>query len=324
MQCTVFDLYHPDCLDTVRETIQLLLSTGRVKDVELLLLRKHDEPLAVSLNVSAVRGADGKIIHSRSVLRDIHEKRLAETRIKQHEAELAHVARLSTMGEMAAGLAHEINQPLAAITAYAGGVAMRLRNGTLDDDQLSEVVEEIAAAAHRAGEVIRRLRRFVRNREPDRAPVKINSLILDVAQFVAADATQRQIRVQLDVAEDLPPALSDPIEFQQVLLNLVRNGFDAMEDTDADDRVLTIRTRLVDLEIVISVEDHGNGLPGSTSEQVFEAFFTSKQHGLGMGLAISRSIVESHGGRIWADNTHRGAAFHFTLPIAPKDAVQQE
>ena len=324
LQRTVFDLYHPDCLETVRETIQLLFSTGSVKDVELLLLRKHDEPLAVSLNVSAVRGADGKFVHSRSVLRDIHEKRLAEARIKQHEAELAHVARLSTMGEMAAGLAHEINQPLAAITAYADGVAMRLRNGTLDDDQLSSVVGDIAADAHRAGEVIRRLRRFVRNREPDRAPVEINSLILDVTQFVAADATQRQIRIQLDVAEDLPPALSDPIEFQQVLLNLVRNGFDAMEDTDADDRILTIRTRLVDLAIEISVEDHGHGLPGSTNEQVFEAFFTSKQEGLGMGLAISRSIVESHGGRIWASNSRHGAAFHFTLPIAPKDAVHQE
>ena len=320
----VFDIYDPDCLDAARAAFERFLATGNVKDVELTLLRKHGDPLPVSLNVSAVRDAEGKLTHSRSVLRDIHEKKLAEESIKRHEAELAHVARLSTMGEMAAGLAHEINQPLAAITAYADGVAMRLRDGTIFDEQLSTIVGHISADAHRAGEVIRRLRRFVRNREPDRAPVEINSLILDVAQFVAGDATQRQVQIQLDLDETLPPAMSDPIEFQQVLLNLVRNGFDAMEDNNEDDRVLSIRTRVVDLAIEIRVEDCGHGLPGSASEQVFEAFFTSKEDGLGMGLAISRSIVESHGGKIWASDSERGASFHFTLPIAPEGALHPE
>ena len=317
----IFEIYHDDSLGAARVSMQSFLDTGSNKDVELNLLRKNKEPLAVSLNVSAVRDEHGQLTHSRAVLRDISETKLAEAKIKHHEAELAHVARLSTMGEMAAGLAHEINQPLAAIAAYADGVAVRLRGGGITDDQLNDVVRHIAADAHRAGEVIRRLRRFVRNREPERAPVDINTLVRDVAQFVASDATQRQIRVELDLADNMPTALSDAIEFQQVLLNLVRNGFDAMADTHAEDRLLRILTRSSDRVLEISVEDHGHGLPGSTNEQVFEAFFTSKDEGLGMGLAISRSIVESHGGRIWATPTSGGAVFHFTLPIATEDAM---
>jgi len=227
-----------------------------------------------------------------------------------------------------AGLAHEINQPLAAIAAYADGVAIRIRNGAIDDQRLIAVVENIAADAHRAGEIIRRLRQFVRNREPDRAPVDINRLVLDVSQFVASDAAQRQFRVQLELAEDLPSAWSDAIEFQQVLLNLVRNGFDAMVDTPVDDRRLTIRTKQVAESIEVSVEDHGHGLPSGTKEQLFEAFFTSKEEGLGMGLAISRSIVESYGGRIWAASTKMGTKactrFQFTLPVATDDDISHD
>ena len=313
---SIFDIYHADSLATARASFDSFLDTGSVKDIELNLLRKNQEPLAVSMNVSAVRDEQGDLMYSRAALRDISEKRQAEARIKHHEAELAHVARLSTMGEMAAGLAHEINQPLAAIAAYADGVAVRLKNGAIETDQLKAVVGNIASDAHRAGEVIRRLRRFVRNREPDRTPVDVNSLVLDVAQFVASDATQRQIQVHLKLAEQLPLALTDAIEFQQVLLNLVRNGFDAMTDTPSVDRSLTIRSETSGKMIEISVEDQGHGLPSETTEQVFEAFFTSKEDGLGMGLAISRSIVESHGGRIWATPTSSGATFHFTLPIS--------
>ena len=316
------EIYHTDSHEIARKSFEDFLKTGRVKDVELKLLRKDASPLDVSLNVSAVRDERGQLMYSRAVLRDISEKKLAEAKIKQHEADMAHVARLSTMGEMAAGLAHEINQPLAAIAAYADGVAIRLRNEAIDSDQLIGVVGHIADDAHRAGEVIRRLRQFVRNREPDRMPIDINPLVLDVAQFVAADAAERQIRFEFKLADDLPLALSDTIEFQQVLLNLVRNGFDAMNDTPAEQRVVRICTRAEKGTVEVSVEDQGHGLPGDSSEQVFEAFFTSKDEGLGMGLAISRSIVESHGGRIWASATATGAVFHFTLPVATEEDMQ--
>ncbi|MCG8586232.1 MAG: ATP-binding protein, partial [Pirellulales bacterium] len=205
--------------------------------------------------------------------------------------------------------------------AYAEGVALRMRNGNLEDDQLESIVEHISADAHRAGEVIRRLRQFVRNRETERTAVDVNALVQDVAQFVASDAAQRQIRLQTELSDNLPPALSDAIEFQQVLLNLVRNGFDAMSETPPKDRLLIVRTKKADEMIEITVEDRGHGLSGTASEQVFEAFFTSKEDGLGMGLAISRSIVENHGGRIWATPADNGAIFRFTLPIAENQAT---
>ncbi|MDH3717849.1 MAG: CHASE domain-containing protein, partial [Planctomycetota bacterium] len=314
----VYDLYHPDCLDEARRSFRLFLTTGKTQDLELLLLRADGNVVDVSMNVSAVRGADGKLLYSRAVLRDITAKKQAEARIKNQEIELAHVSRLSMMGEMATGLAHEINQPLAAIAAYAEGAAMRLRNGNVDTHRLAEVVDRISADAHRAGEVIRRLRHFVRKREPDRTQVDLNELVTDVVQFVATDARQREVTIGFDLDDDLPALQADAVEIQQVLLNLVRNGCDAMQETDPANRHLVIRTRSDGQEsIEVDVEDRGHGLSENMEDQVFEAFFSSKNDGLGMGLAISRSIIESHGGRIWVTpNLEGGATFHFSLPAA--------
>ena len=314
----VYDLYHPDCLAKAQRSFGEFLSTGRTQGLELLLLRVDGQAIDVSLNVSAVRDEEGNLLHSRAVLRDITAKKLAEAQVKIQETELAHVARMSTMGEMATGLSHEINQPLAAIAAYAEGAAVRLRNGELDEERLAQVVDRISADAHRAGEVIRRLRKFVQKREPDRTEVDLNAIVMDVVQFFSNDARQRDVTIGFDLEENLPSFHGDSIEIQQVLLNFLLNGCDAMQESDPMDRRLMIFTRSGGRETIeLSVEDRGHGLSESMAEQVFEAFFTSKKEGLGMGLAISRSIIESHGGRIWAtQNVEGGATFHISLPIA--------
>lgn len=314
----VYDLYHPDCMDQTRRSFGQFMATGQTQDLELLLLKANGDVIDVSLNVSAVRDEEGKLLHSRAVLRDITAKKRAEARIKSQEAELAHVSRLSTMGELATGLAHEINQPLAAIAAYAEGAAMRIRGNKVDKERLAEVVDRISADAYRAGEIVRRLRRFVHKRVPERLPLNLNELVTDVVHFVAADAERRGVTIGFDLDDDLPMMTGDSIEIQQVLLNLIRNGCDAMEEMQSADRELIIRTQCGEEgTIEVEVKDQGHGFSDEAEDHLFEAFFTSKEDGLGMGLTISRSIIESHGGRIWASaNADGGATFHFSLPVA--------
>lgn len=321
----VFDLYAPECLEKARRAFGRFLAEGRVRDLELKLRRADGGVVDVSLNVSAIRDEEGRLLYSRAVLRDISAKKEAEKRIRSQENELAHVARLSMMGELATGLAHEINQPLAAIAAYAEGAAMRIRGDKIDGERLVQVVERISADAHRAGEVVRRLRRFVHKREPDRSQIDVNELVADVVQFVATDVRRRDVTIGFDLEKDLPPLMCDSIAIQQVLLNLILNGCDAMEKNSPAERQLFVRTFSGDERTVeVAIEDRGLGFSEQQAEQVFEAFFTSKEDGLGMGLAISRSIIESHGGRIWAtSNTGRGATFHFSLPVAEELVIDE-
>jgi len=321
----VFDLYAPECLEKARRAFGRFLAEGRVQDLELKLRRADGGVVDVSLNVSAIRDEDGRLLYSRAVLRDISAKKEAEKRIRSQENELAHVARLSMMGELATGLAHEINQPLAAIAAYAEGAAMRIRGDKIDGERLVQVVERISADAHRAGEVVRRLRRFVHKREPDRSQIDVNELVADVVQFVATDVRRRDVTIGFDLEKDLPPLMCDSIAIQQVLLNLILNGCDAMEKNSPAERQLFVRTFSGDERTVeVAIEDRGLGFSEQQAEQVFEAFFTSKEDGLGMGLAISRSIIESHGGRIWAtSNTGLGATFHFSLPVAEELVIDE-
>jgi C4-dicarboxylate-specific signal transduction histidine kinase len=272
--------------------------------------------LDVSVKMSSAVDENGKSRICRVALRDVTARKKVEADLKAQELELAHAARLSMMGEMAAGLAHEINQPLGAIAAYAEGASIRLRDGKPDADSLIRVLDRIAHDAHRGGQVIRRLRQFLQKRTPERVCLRINDLVREVAQFVDADLRRREVSLGIDLAADLPPAQGDPIQIQQVLLNLVRNACDAMHDTEPARRSLMIRTRSLDGEHVdVCVEDCGHGISHSNMDQMFDAFFSTKAEGLGMGLAISRSIIEAHGGQIWASsNSEGGATFHFTLP----------
>jgi two-component system sensor kinase FixL len=223
------------------------------------------------------------------------------------------------MGEMAAGLAHEINQPLSAIATYAQACQRFVRSPNRDDADVLEALEQINAQALRAGEVIRRLRNFVKNREVKREPVECNRLLDDLRTLAETDARLHNVRLRIEAEPGLPTVSADPIQLQQVILNLVRNAIDAMAECPESRREVVLSTRrLPEGEIEFIVADHGSGLAPEAAEHLFNPFFTTKSGGTGLGLAISRSIVRAHGGRLWhTPNEGTGARFHFTLPAAP-------
>ena len=241
-----------------------------------------------------------------------------ELRARQRQSELAQAARLSTLGGMAAGLAHEINQPLSAIVSYASGSARLIRDGDLEPAALLAVVDSIADEALRAAEILRRIREFVRNTEATRARADLNTLVREALHFAEAEARQQGITLRLTLALEPLDVEVDAIQLEQVILNLVRNGFEAIGDGDGVPREVSIETAARDSGgVELIVRDTGGGVPQSSASRLFEPFFTTKQNGLGLGLPISRSIVEVHGGQLWAaSNSPRGAAFHVLLPAA--------
>ncbi len=252
------------------------------------------------------------------IWRDITERKRTEELARKRQQELAHVTRLSTVGEMAAGLAHEINQPLFAITNYAEGCLRKLHSGALASEDLVSALQQIAEQGQRAGEIIRRLRRFVRSGEPKWEIMFVNDLVEQVRRFVEGDAHAHGVHIDVHLTGEPRVVEVDSIQMQQVLVNLVRNGIEAMPDAASGSRVLTIRTLPTKDETVeVTVSDTGQGISTDTAEEIFDPFFSTKSGGLGMGLSISRTIVEAHGGRVWATpNPDRGTTFHLTLPFA--------
>ena len=250
-----------------------------------------------------------------AVGRDVTEQKRAEEQARHHMNELAHVSRLSAMGEMASALAHEINQPLASILTYAQATLRLLENG--EPGELRHAVKRVIKNTERAGDIVRHLRDFVRKGEPQRTLVKVNYLVREVVRLTAAEARQSGINVTLDVANDLDPIHVDNIQLQQVLFNLLRNAMEAINACDGDRRELSIRASQNGKESVeIAVSDSGVGVPPEIADRLFEPFVTSKAHGMGIGLSISRSIIDAHGGRIWATaNSDQGTTFHIKLPI---------
>lgn len=267
----------------------------------------------------AVFGPDGRVLKYVGTIHDVTDRRRAEDEARVLQERLTHFSRLSTMGEMAAGLAHEINQPLSAIATYAQASQRLIRQSEPDLDDVTAALEQINAQALRAGEVIRRLRNFVKNREVKREPVNCARLLEDLRTLAETDARLHNIRLRLDCQEPMPTVYADPIQLQQVILNLVRNAIDAMVDAPEDRREVVLITRAsADSEVEITVADRGTGLAAEATEHLFNPFFTTKASGTGLGLAISRSIVRAHGGRLWhTPNDGCGVRFHFTLPVSP-------
>jgi two-component system sensor kinase FixL len=267
----------------------------------------------------AVRDAEGRIVKYVGTIHDVTDRRRAESEARVLQERLTHFSRLSTMGEMAAGLAHEINQPLSAIATYAQACQRLMRLPEPGTEDVIAALEQINAQALRAGEVIRRLRNFVKNREVKREPVDCTRLLEDLRTLADTDARLHNIRLRLDCQDALPTVYADPIQLQQVVLNLVRNAIDAMTDVTEERReVLLSSRRTEDEEVEITVADHGTGLAPEATEHLFNPFFTTKASGTGLGLAISRSIVRAHGGRLWhTPNDDCGVRFHFTLPVSP-------
>jgi PAS domain S-box-containing protein len=260
--------------------------------------------------------SDGKPARMIGSIMDVSERRRAEELAHKHRAELAHIARVSTMGEIATGLAHELNQPLTAIANYAESSARVIANRTPgSDEKLLGWIDRIALNTHRAGEIIRRLRGFTRKSEPRRSTVEVGTLVQEVIDLLEAETRLQNIRVRCEGFQ-AAQATVDPIQIQQVLVNLLRNAFEAMAAKGPERRQVTIFAALGADAVEISVEDQGEGIAAENRERVFDAFFTTKPNGVGIGLAISRSIIEDHGGRLWVTpNPRQGVTFHFTLPL---------
>lgn len=270
-----------------------------------------------------LRDAHGGVHALLGITRDITEGRQAEEQGRRHQTELARVARLSTMGEMATGIAHELNQPLAAIANFARGSLRRLRSGdTHDAMDLVAPLEEICQQADRAGEVIRHVRDFVRRREPVRVDADLAQILRSVTRFAELEARQHGATLRLELPAALPRIWADPIMIEQVAGNLVRNAIEAMAEAQSARREVVVHARAGDHgAVVVEVADTGPGVDPGRVDQVFDPFFTTKPEGVGMGLSISRSIVESHGGSIRAGaSPGGGAAFVFALPVAGAQA----
>jgi len=249
-------------------------------------------------------------------VKDITERKQAEEKAREHQSELAHVWRVNTMGEMASGLAHELNQPLCAILNYANACLRMMKKDVDVSGELFDPIEQIASQAERAGEIIKRIRGLVAKRKPQTSAVDINGIVMEVVEMEKAEASHKGIIVRTEPGEDLPFAFVDSVEIEEVILNLVRNAFDAMSDSSIERREVTIATCMTkDGYVEICVRDTGKGF-AALGEQIFDSFFTTKIDGLGIGLSISRTIVESHGGKLWAEqNPDCGASFRFTVPI---------
>ncbi|MBW4331559.1 PAS domain S-box protein [Stakelama sp. CBK3Z-3] len=249
-------------------------------------------------------------------IRDLTHEQEAELRMEELRSELIHVSRLSAMGTMASTLAHELNQPLTAIANYLEAVRDLIDEGTIEPDMLHEAVSESASEALRAGNIVRRLREFVARGEIEKRVEDLDELIGGAGRLGFAGATERSIRAFFDLSPDMPPVLVDRVQIQQVLVNLIRNAIDAVSESDVRDiRVGTRRAALAMVEV--SVADTGPGVDPSIMPRLFEAFTSTKQSGMGLGLSICRTIVEAHGGRIRAEpNDGGGSIFAFTIPSA--------
>jgi len=250
------------------------------------------------------------------IFRDVTERKEAEEKARERQSEFAHVWRVNTMGEMASGLAHELNQPLCAILNYANASLRMMKNDVAASGELIDPIEQIATQAERAGEIIKRIRGLIAKRKPQSSAVDINGIVREVVAMERNEASLREITVRTELGEDLPEVMVDNVEIEEVILNLVRNAFDAMSDVSVERREVTIVTCMTKIDKVeVCVRDTGKGFAGF-GERIFDSFFTTKADGLGIGLSISRTIVESHGGKLWAEtNPDCGASFRFTLPV---------
>ena len=270
--------------------------------------------------------ATGQPVLIRGAARDVTARKQAEQETQLLRQEIAHAGRVSMLGQLASGLAHEINQPLASILRNAEAAELFLQHPSPDLDEIRAILSDIRSDDERAGQVIDRMRGLLKRQTLDPGRLDVSALVGDVAALVRIDAATRQVKLDFDVPADLPHVRGDRVQIQQVLLNLILNGMDALHETRLEDRRVSVTAR-TDVArgaqlVEIAVGDAGHGIPADTLARIFDPFFTTKPNGMGIGLAVSRTIVEAHSGRLWAENRNGGGAqFRFTLPIAEEGAA---
>src|ERR1700758_3451064 len=305
----------PERRDEERTILEQLTRGERIDHFETVRMRKDGSLLDVSLTISPMRDASGRVVGASKLARDITERKRAEEALRQAQTDLAHASRLTTMGEFTASLAHEVKQPIAAAVTDANTCVRWITRDEPDLKEAREAARRIVKDAERASEIINRVRLLFKKGTPQRELVDVNEVAREMMVLLGDEASRHSISIRTELAEDLPHVIGDRVQLQQVLMNLIVNGVDAMHDVDRPRELIIKSQPAENNELLMSVSDTGVGLPRHQADQIFNAFFTTKTHGTGMGLRISRSIVESHGGRLWAaDNSPRGASFCFTLP----------
>lgn len=310
---------HPDDLSRLGELMERWLDVSDDEILETQLQLRHADGSwrsYVTRDRVLKRSTEGLVTQTIGTMRDITEQKRAEEELQSHREKLIHVARLSTMGEMVAGIAHELGQPLYSILNFAKASHNVLVD--YDDPKLEEATEwndRVVRAAVRAGEIIRRLRDFARRSPPKREQVDITTVIDEAIDLIAFETRRLGIRIEQNVADGQLIVRADRVQLLQVLVNLIQNGTDAMSDSDSDQRVLSIATSRDEDQIEVTVADRGRGLPDGLSASIFDAFVTTKDDGMGMGLAICKTLIESHNGIIDSNaNEFGGATFRLSLP----------
>ena len=299
-----------------------LTQTGRWEG-ELLHTRRDGTVVPVASRWALQRDEEGNPVAVLETNNDITERKRAEEALQRVQSELAHVSRVMTLGELTASIAHEVNQPLAAIVTNSNACLRWLGGATPNLAEARQAVERIIKDGYRASEVISRVRSLVKKAPPRNDLVDLNKVIVEVLALAQNEARRNRVFMKRELASDLPPVIGDRVQLQQVILNLIMNGLEAMAKVNEGARELTVSSSKDESDnLIVAVRDSGVGLDQADLERVFDAFFTTKPEGMGMGLAICRTIIESHGGRLWATaNSPSGAVFQFTLPTAAKRAV---
>jgi PAS domain S-box-containing protein len=306
-----------DLATRCRRGLERALASG---EVEFFEFEAVHEGMVRACEVRIVPSGANEVL---AIIRDISDRRRADERERNLQTELAHVTRLSTMGEMASGLAHELNQPLSAIVAFVAGCRRRLESGEEASEELIQAMRSAEQEAQRAGTIIQRLRSFVSRKEPRQSSVHVNDVVGEVMALFGGELRLAEVELAVDLAGDLPLVLTDRVQIAQVLINLLRNALEAISGEGASGRMVRVWTAYRDGGMIeIGVEDSGAGIRPEVASHMFDPFFTTKSHGMGMGLAISRTIVQAHGGSITAEPRpdRPGTRLRFTLPGAASGA----
>ena len=317
------DLTPADWRDRDERAIVEVKATGTVQPYQKEYIRKDGSRVPVLLGAAFFERSENEGV---AFVLDLSEQKRSEEALRRSEeawqkaqAELAHVSRVATMGELTASIAHEINQPLGAIANNAQAGLRFLATGSENLQDVKEALSDILKGADRVNGIIVRMRAMAKKAPPEMAQLNFKDIVADVLIYFQHELTRRHVEIELQLSKELPPVLADRVQLQQVLLNLVMNGVEAMNEVPEASRKIWVRAQPSEHNgspaVLISVQDSGRGLKQADADRLFEAFYTTKSHGLGIGLAISRSIVEAHGGRLWlASTAGPGATFQFVLP----------
>jgi PAS domain S-box-containing protein len=307
---------HPDDRQRAVDTCLTMTRTAEEFEFDYRMINVSGEAVWVH-DIVNCQHQNGKPKQLRGLMLDITERKRVEAELQEQRAELAHVARVSVMGELAASLAHELYQPLTAILSNAQAALRFMASKPVNLEEVREILNDIVKDNSRASDVIRRMRALVKKEELEFATLDLASLIRDVVVLLHSDAILQNVTVVLELDDRVRSVRGDKVQLQQVVLNLLLNAFDAMKECPVSEREVKLEMELYGANLIrVAVSDSGTGLSGDKLDKIFEPFYTTKREGLGMGLSISRSIIEAHGGRLWAENNpNRGATFYFTVPV---------